>query len=101
MSSYAKVVEYSRKVINDRRSNPGSDLITNLCAGKASDEELLGYVTLMWFAGDGHGRGLDGLLHALPGAASGASAATDRGSRSSTMRSRSFCAASASTRPHA
>ena len=51
----AALVEYSEQVLRRRLETPGSDLISALIAAggphKATRDELLGYVTLMWFAG--------------------------------------------------
>ena len=51
----AALVEYSDEVLRRRLENPGDDLISALVSAggphSATRDELLGYVTLMWFAG--------------------------------------------------
>lgn len=54
-NAMASLVEYSRAALHERMLNPGADLISRLIAEGhargASDDELLGYMTLLWTAG--------------------------------------------------
>ena len=49
------LVDYSRTILAERLARPGNDLISRLVAEgrgrEATDDELLGYLTLLWTAG--------------------------------------------------
>ena len=51
----SRLIDYSYKVLESRLARPGADLISELITGGeskgATRDELLGYITLMWFAG--------------------------------------------------
>lgn len=54
-AAMASLVEYSRATLDDRLREPGADLISQLIregrARGATDDEMLGYLTLLWTAG--------------------------------------------------
>ena len=56
LRAHAALVEYSAKIIEQRRQEPGDDLVSQLLRGTfkgrpLNQQELLGFVVLLWFAG--------------------------------------------------